>query len=103
MWVVLSITYMKKTTYQVIILQLKQKWNMKFAVGTLIKDDWQTRWSLILETEKIAQLLEKFSAFHNTLRFITVFTAAHHQSLSWATPSYEGYTESKDTKSRKYL
>jgi len=30
------------------------------------------------------QLVKKFSAFHGTRRFISVFTSAHHLSLSWA-------------------
>jgi hypothetical protein len=40
-------------------------------------------WAL-LEKPAIVQLLKNFPAFYGTPRFITVFTKAHHWSLSWA-------------------
>jgi hypothetical protein len=40
-------------------------------------------WAL-LEKPPIVQLLMNFPAFYGTRRFITVFTRAHHWSLSWA-------------------
>jgi hypothetical protein len=42
-----------------------------------------TPWSRVF-LEKYAQLVKKFPAFYGTRRFITVFTRAHHLSLSWA-------------------
>ena len=44
-----------------------------------------TPWSRVL-LEKVtgSQLVKKFTAFHGTWRFITEFTSARHQSLSWA-------------------
>jgi hypothetical protein len=43
-----------------------------------------TPWSRVhLEKLTGAQLLKKFAAFYGTLWFITVFTSAHHRSLSW--------------------
>jgi hypothetical protein len=47
--------------------------------------DWLTPWIIILlEKLIVAQSGKKFLAFYGTRRFITVFTTAHHKSLSWA-------------------
>jgi hypothetical protein len=39
---------------------------------------------VLLEKQISSQLVKKFPAFYRTCRFITVFTSAHHLSLSWA-------------------
>ena len=46
-----------------------------------------TPWCRVL-LEKLTglQLVKKFSAFHETRRFITALTSVHHVSLSWASP-----------------
>ena len=45
-----------------------------------------TPWSRdLLEKLTGSQLVEKFTAFYETRRFITAFTSARHLSLSWAT------------------
>ena len=38
---------------------------------------------VLLEKLTVPQLVRKFPAFYKTRRFITVFTRAHHFSLSW--------------------
>ena len=45
-----------------------------------------TAWSrVLLEKPTGLQLVKKFPEFYRIPRFITVFTSAHHLSLSWAT------------------
>jgi hypothetical protein len=47
-------------------------------------------WSwVLLEEPPSLQLLQNFSAFYGTRRFITVFTRALHWSLSWARSKYK--------------
>jgi hypothetical protein len=91
MQVVLSVTYMKKMTYQVTILQLKQKWNMKFAVDTLLKDDWQTPWSrILLETAKAAQqfIIPEGSLLCSQQSTTSPYPEPHHpSSLSKSYPN----------------
>jgi hypothetical protein len=48
---------------------------------SLITHSWS--WAL-LEKLPIVQLLENFTAFYGTRRFVTAFTWALHRSLSWA-------------------
>jgi len=44
-----------------------------------------TLWNrVLLEELTHSQLVEKYPAFYGTWRFITTFTSACHQSLSWA-------------------
>ena len=44
-----------------------------------------TPWSrVLLKKLTSSQLVKKFPTFNGTQRFITVFTKAHHLSLSWA-------------------
>ena len=44
-----------------------------------------TPWSRVLLEKLIAfQLVNNFHAFYGTRKFITVFTSAHHLSLSWS-------------------
>jgi hypothetical protein len=44
-----------------------------------------TTWSWgLLEKPPVTQLFKNFWTFYGTQRFITVFTRAHHWSLSWA-------------------
>jgi len=39
---------------------------------------------VLLEKPIVTQLVKKFPALYGTWRFITMFTRAHHWSLSWA-------------------
>jgi hypothetical protein len=41
-----------------------------------------TPWSRVLLPSSYTQLDKKFPTFYGTQRFITMFTRAHHQSLS---------------------
>jgi hypothetical protein len=57
--------------------------------------DWLTAWSrIILEKLLVTLLVKRFPTFYGTWRFITIFTRAHHWSISWArwiqsTPSHQ--------------
>ena len=44
----------------------------------------QIPWSRVLDKLTVSLLVKKFPAFYGTRRFITAFTKARHQSLSWA-------------------
>jgi len=62
----------------------------QFSIGSLaLQCKYQgitklTPWKrIILKNLKVPQLI-KFLTFHGTQRFITIFTRAHHWSLSWA-------------------
>jgi len=43
-----------------------------------------TPWTRVLEKLIVTQLVEKFSAFYEARKFITVFTRSCHWSLSWS-------------------
>ena len=54
-------------------------------IGTSITTYLLTPWSRVLPEKLISyQLVQKFSTFYWTQRFITAFTNACHLSLSWA-------------------
>ena len=56
-------------------------WSRRSILGRC--DGW-TAWSrALLHKLLVPQLLKKFLTFYERWRFITVFTTAHHLSLSW--------------------
>jgi len=58
-------------------------------VHWLVSRDLFTAWSRVsLEKLTVPQLV-RFPAFHETRKFITVFTKARHLSQSWATTSLQ--------------
>jgi len=59
---------------------------LKNAVNSFLAQIYLlTPWSrALLEKLTGSQLVKKFLIFYGTRRFITVFTTAHHLSLSWA-------------------
>ena len=61
--------------------------HMRFVGGPVTNKRYYlpTKWSRVfLEKLTGSQLVKKFPAFYGTRRFITAFTSARHQSLSWA-------------------
>jgi hypothetical protein len=57
-------------------------WKLAFTSGNRKK---LTPWSaVLLQKLTVTQLVEKFSAFYGTRRFISLFTRSHHCFLSWA-------------------
>jgi hypothetical protein len=66
--------------------QLPQERNVTGIQLTTGADPFQvlTPWSkILLEELTVTQLVKKFPAFCGTWRFISLFTGAHHWSLSW--------------------
>jgi len=47
-----------------------------------------TPWSRVLEKLVVAQLIKIFRTSYWNQRFITMFTRAHHWSMSWARWTY---------------